>query len=135
MDEQENQEKTGRDKVAIYYQKTRHYRTIHADGAWAGITPQLEVQFTFFTDLQPMPEFTLHQVTDKGTLSDEVERVVKDGVVREAEINIVMNPSNTEQLINLLQRIVGQIKHHQAKAEKNMQPGEVSEKTETSEVS
>ena len=56
-----------------------------------------------------MPEFALNKVTPDGTLGEEIERVEKAGIIREAEINIVMNPDNGKALIDLLERMLVQL--------------------------
>jgi hypothetical protein len=110
MSEEEKKEVEKPKAVVIRYHRARHYRTIHADGAWAGITPQLEIQFALFTDLRPMPDYVMHNITEDSGLGEEIDRKVPQGLIREAEVNIVMNVLTVEQLIDLLQRMVDQVK-------------------------
>jgi hypothetical protein len=105
--------------IPVYYQRGRHYRTIEAEGAQAGITPRGKVQFTLFSELRPTPEFVLHRVSPTGNLGDVLEQVVKEGIVREVEVNVVMDLATTVQFIDLLQRTLQQIQalSEQRKAE------------------
>lgn len=97
-------------KLAFYYQKTRHHRTIRADGAWAGLTPQLEVQFALFMDLRPMPDYTLNEIVGDG-LGKELERVERSGVLREVQATVTMTVENAEEFIKLLAQMIAQAKH------------------------
>jgi hypothetical protein len=115
-------------KIAFFYQNSPLSRTVHADGAWAGLTPQLEIQFSFFNDLRPTPEYILHRLTDQG-LGEEVERIERQGVIREVEVNVVMNPANVEELIKLLSRMVAEVHAARRKIEQ-AEAGETGLETE-----
>lgn len=67
------------DEITVYYQKAKDHRTVRADGAWAGLTPALEIQFAVYNDLQPMPKSVRHKVTERG-LGPEVSREVDTGM-------------------------------------------------------
>lgn len=90
-------------QLGIHYQRSRHYRTVHVDGAQVGVTPRLQVQFTLFSDQKPMPEFVLHEIGQDGNLGKQIEEVVKEGFIREVEINVVMDVTTASSLVNVLQ--------------------------------
>lgn len=102
-------------QLGIHYIRSRHYRTIHADGAQFGLTPQAYVQFTLFSDQKPMPEFVMHKVTAEGKLGEPIEEVVKTGIVREVEINVVMNPTAAASFIEVMQNTLKQIQEFLAR--------------------
>jgi hypothetical protein len=104
-------------KIGIYYQRSRHYRTIHADGAQLGVTPRAAIQFTLFTDQRPMPEFVLHQINPDGNLGEVIEEAKKEGVIREVEANVVMDVATATSFVEKLQGVLEQIKSLQAKAQ------------------
>ena len=97
------------DRIRFAYQKGRHHRTFHADGAWASVTPHLEVQFSFFSDLRPMPEAVVHLVTTEGNLGEEIARQVGESVIRDTDVTVVMNKDGVRALIEVLERMVTQI--------------------------
>lgn len=105
-------------QLGIYYQRSRHYRTVHADGAQFGITPRGTVQFTLFSDQKPMPEYVLHRITPEGNLGTSIEEVVKDGAIREVEINVIMDIAVATNFANILQGVLNQVKSMQEQAEK-----------------
>jgi hypothetical protein len=110
MPEEKNPEPETLKQIGIHYQRSRHYRTIHADGAQIGMTPRGQVQFTLFSDQKPMPEFVLHQIT-QGTLGPPLEQVVKDGAIREVEVNVIMDVESATSFMSVLQTTLNQIEN------------------------
>lgn len=105
------------DQVRFIFEKARHHRTLHADGAWAGVTPQLEVQVVFFNDLKLMPESVTHLVTPEGLLGKEISREYdRDSVMREANITVVMNKEAIKRVVDLLNLMVKQIENAEPQA-------------------
>jgi hypothetical protein len=109
-------------QMQIYYQRARHYRTIHADGAQLGLTPRAAIQFTLYSDQKPMPEFVLHEITPEGNLGKVLEEVVKSGVIREVEVNVVMDVNVATSFVNVLQGLLAQVKSLQELASKKTEP-------------
>lgn len=97
------------DAINITFKEGPDYRLIRADGAWAGLTPQLEIQFALFNDLQPMPKTVRHHVAPDGSLGPEFEREADLGIRREVSAMVVMNPVTAMQFVRLLQAMLGQI--------------------------
>jgi hypothetical protein len=95
------------EKIRFVYEKARHHRTFHADGAWASTTPQGEIQFAFFNDLRPLPAFTVSAISKEGTVGAELERSVNpEDVLREANVTVVMSRDSLKGLIELLSNII-----------------------------
>ena len=101
--------------ITIYYPKGSHHVTVHADGAWAGLTGQLEVQLAFYTELQPMPSVVRHRIV-KGnlgpTLGPIIAQNIQAGLIRETEATIIINPMVAINLIRLLESMLAQLKPH-----------------------
>jgi hypothetical protein len=74
------------------YIKSNQFRVLHADGAFLSLNPT-GLTVTFFSERQPIPRRTVHKLNSDGTVGDEIpdQRVVRDAVVRDAEIAVVMN--------------------------------------------
>jgi hypothetical protein len=117
-------------EIDIFYKKSASHRVMKADGAWAGITPQLDIQFALYNDLQPMPSRIRHRITPEGQLSPvEVSRDVEIGIERQVIATVVMNPIVAMQFVNVLQQMIDQV-HKNINAITN--PSPQSEKIETS---
>ena len=96
-------------EIDLYYRKAPDHRNVHADGVWAGVTPQLDVQMAFFAELQPMPDRIRHKVVG-GTLGPEVAKDVELGVIRETQVTVRLNVITAVQMINLLKGIIDNLK-------------------------
>ena len=123
MADEKKSDSTAPTQLGIYYQRSRHYRTIHADGAQFGVTPRGQIQFTLFNDQKPMPEFVLHEITPEGNLGKAVDQSVKEGALREVEVNVIMDLEAATSFLDVLQNTLKQIKEIQAKQQANRDQG------------
>jgi hypothetical protein len=89
--------------VKFDYIKSNFFRVIHADGAWGGITPTGHIQVAFWNERPPIPKQLEFEVTPEGGIGDETKRVGRDAVVREVEVNVVMNLLTAKTFVNWLQ--------------------------------
>ena len=92
-------------KIGFHYIKSNSYRVIHADGAWGGLTPRLDIFMSFYSERPPIPQTMVHEVTEAGALGAEIpaERVSKNGIIREAEIGVSMDLDVAASLVTWLQ--------------------------------
>ena len=101
--------------IRFVYEKGRHHRSFHADGAWASSTPLGEVQVSFYNDLHPIPATVVHALSEGGKLGAELSRDVRDNdVVREVNVTVVMNPPTIKALMILLGSILAKIEKETA---------------------
>jgi len=111
-------------KVRYHFLKSNAYRAIHADGVFGGVTPRLTIAATFFNERHPLPDQTVHEIKEDGTIGEEIrsERISRDGLVRELEANIIMDAGFAKVLVNWLNEkiefIENAIKEAKAEAEK-----------------
>jgi hypothetical protein len=91
-------------KVKFHYSKSNLFRVIHADGAWGGLTPDLQVFFSLFNSRPPIPQILGFNLKDGvGPLEEVPDMTVsKDGIVREVEVGVVMSLENVQALIDFL---------------------------------
>jgi len=87
-------------RVRFNWQRSNHFRVVHADGAYGGLTPYGNVFFTLYSDHPVFPETTIHSLTEEGALGPELsgEKKLKDGVHRELEVGVVMNLQTAKAL-------------------------------------
>ena len=116
------------ENIGIHYLKSRHYRTINADGAQFGITPRGNVQFTLFTDQAPLPEYVLHEITSEGKLGKLVEEVKKEGMIREVAVNVIMDLNTAVSFLDVFQEILA--KAQELRKESSKTKGEKVTETE-----
>lgn len=86
-------------QITFHYIKSNSFRVIHADGMWGGISPSGHLQMAFYNERIPIPQMTVHAVDPvKRIIGEEEERLVRDGIVREVECNVVMSLEVSERL-------------------------------------
>ena len=97
--------KTLPDTIRFHYLKSNFFRVIHVDGAHGGITPRGQIQMALFSDRHPIPQQTVQRVTEEGTLGDEIrqERVEREGIVREVEVEAIMTLDTGRTLVKWLE--------------------------------
>jgi hypothetical protein len=98
--------------VVIEYLKSQHFRVVHADGAIGGPTPSGQVHLAVFSERPAIPRRVVAHVTEGGALGDPIaeETVVRDGMVREIDVDVMMSLSAAEEIGKLLARIVADTK-------------------------
>ncbi|RJY09941.1 hypothetical protein [Aurantiacibacter aquimixticola] len=97
-------------EVRFHYQKSPLYRTIHADGATASSTPKGYAALTFYNERGVIPKVTSRPILDSGdgpevTLGQEVVIESLDGVMRQLETTVMLDPEMIQELAGLLQRM------------------------------
>ena len=104
-------------KLDAHYVKSSHYRTIHADGVWGGITPQLNIQMAFYSEHHPIPEI-VHYEVKPGEPLKEVKRTASEGVVREVEAEMIVSLELAESVVRWLNGKIEEVKKFQKEAER-----------------
>lgn len=81
------------DKVRIEYVKSQSFRVVHADGAYGGTSPRLELFIAFYNERFPIPKVLTYTPTPTGAPGQEVisERESKEGIIREVEVGVVLD--------------------------------------------
>ncbi len=77
-------------ELKFHFIKSNFYRVVHGDGIFGGITPTGKIQMAVFSQRHPFPQVTVHRM-DGNLIGPEIERISKDGIVREIEVGIVMD--------------------------------------------
>jgi hypothetical protein len=78
-------------KIKFHFIKANYFRAVHADGAFGGITPQGHVQMAVYSERRPIP-LEITNTFDGNQVGPEIleERVSKEGIVRELEVDLIM---------------------------------------------
>jgi hypothetical protein len=88
------------DRIKFHYLKSPQFDTVHADGAIGGLTPRGGFHIAFFAERMPIPTMTEQFVLPDGKLGEETpdSRVVRDGVIRELVVDVMMDFGTAERL-------------------------------------
>lgn len=86
--------------IRFHYIKSPQFSTIHADGAIGGPTPRGGLHVAFYAERMPIPTQVEHDLGSDGKLGEEKEssRIVRDGVVRELEVDVIMDLDTAQSL-------------------------------------
>jgi hypothetical protein len=99
------------EKIAVRYRKATGHPAVHADGATAVITPQLELQIAFFQAMMPLPEGGYHPISPDGFMEEAVLLGQPQPIIeREVNATVIVNPVVAIQLIRSLQELISHIK-------------------------
>ena len=81
------------DKLRIEYKKSNSFRVIHADGAYGGTSPRLQLFIAFYSERFPIPQVLTYEISDTGAPVREIpsERESKEGVFREVEVGVMLD--------------------------------------------
>jgi hypothetical protein len=79
--------------IKFHYIKSAQFRVIHVDGMIGGLTPRAGIHIALYSERPAIPQQTVQALKEDGTLGDEVvdRRVGKEGVVREMEVDAIMD--------------------------------------------
>ncbi|MER9421448.1 hypothetical protein NKI88_03185 [Mesorhizobium sp. M0317] len=93
------------DEVVVFeYIKSAYFRVIHADGAIGAVTPEGNIHFSLFSNRPAIPRLEVYAKNADGTLGDLVPEhtVVRAGIIREMDVDVIINPATAQALVNWL---------------------------------
>ena len=112
-------------RFTFHFIKSNHFRVIHGDGAWGGITPGGNLAIVFYSERMPIPQSIEHEITQDGTLGQRTNLESKQGVVREMEVEVVVNLEAAKGILNWLRGQIDSLEQAQSDAEQEAsQPDE-----------
>lgn len=85
--------------VKVNYLKTSSYRTYYIDGIFGGLTPNGKIYMELFIQRLVTPQLIEYEVKEDG-LGKEIERIGKEGIIREIEAGLIMDIEAAKVLRN-----------------------------------
>ncbi len=89
----------------FHFLKSPQIRTIHVDGAFGGVTPKgNNICMTVYCERFPVPTQVSHALSNEGVVGEELRecRIVRNGLVRELEANLVFDIDTAKTLVSWL---------------------------------
>lgn len=79
--------------IKFDYIKGNYFRVVHVDGAFGGNSPRGDIRMSVWNERWPIPKQTTYKLQEGGKLGDEIreERITREAVVREVEVELVMD--------------------------------------------
>lgn len=93
--------KTDTATIEISYQKSGSFRTIHVDGIIGGLSPRGTINISAFSERTALPTASKLDVV-AGVPGAETITATRSGVVRELEVNMVMDVGAALSLLGWL---------------------------------
>jgi hypothetical protein len=103
-------------RVTFFYIKSNQFRVIRVDGAHGGVTPRLQIQMALYSERLPIPQQAIHELKDGKLVEPAVDQIGKEGIVREVEVEGLMDVDTAKSLVAWLTDCI-------ARAEKVMKEG------------
>ncbi len=90
--------------INFHYIKATDFRTVHVDGAIGGLTTKGFLHVSLFCERAAIPKKTTFNLLPDGHLGEEVveKRESKEGIVRQMEVDLIMNEETARDLRNWL---------------------------------
>ena len=90
--------------IKFHYLKAANFRTAHIDGAIGSITTKGFLHMALFSERPPIPQQTGFKLEENNILGEEIEkdRITKEGVIRQLEIDLIINEETAADLRNWL---------------------------------
>ena len=97
--------------IRFDYIKSNFFRVIYTDGIIGGLTPRGAIHIDVWSQRMPIPRGVVHEIGPDGTLGAEIvgERDVRNAIVREVEVGIVLDLEMAKSVIKWLQDQVKQL--------------------------
>ncbi len=96
------------ERVQFHYIKSRFFRVIHVDGAIGTVTPNGHIHCAIYSERPAIPQASEHDVSPEGGLSEGVP-TGKEGIVREMDVDLIMNRRSAINLRDWLSRQIEQL--------------------------
>lgn len=95
--------------VPVHFIKSNLFRVVHADGFWGGATPHGKIQLIPFNERNAIPQrLLLHDV--EGVARERPgSRVGRKGIVRELEVDVLMDLNTAISLRDFLDQQIKQL--------------------------
>jgi hypothetical protein len=103
------------EKISFDYLKSQFFRVIHADGAIGGLTPAGGIHVSIYSERPAIPQRQTFVLGKDGSLGQSAqETIVRPGIVRELDVDVVMSIDVARSLASWLDQ---QIKSYEEKVQ------------------
>lgn len=99
--------------VKFHFIKSPLFRVMHIDGAYGGIGPHGHIHMAVFNERVAIPQLVEHEISATGQLGKELDRVSRDGIIRELEGDLVFDLDTAKALVRWIQEKINTIEQAQ----------------------
>lgn len=84
--------------VTFHYIKANDFRVVHVDGAIGGITPRGLIHAAIYNERAAIPQTVVNSLNTDGLVGEVMEVNVKPGIVREMQVDLLLDRDAAESL-------------------------------------
>jgi len=101
-----------RPRIRFHYLKSTQYRVIHVDGAIGQTTPLGYIHMSLYSERPSIPREQVQQLKEDGSLGEAIpeETVSREGIVREMEVDAIMDINVAQSLKDWLDKQIKELK-------------------------
>lgn len=92
-------------EIKCQYVKANDFRVCYAVGAYGGVSGDGNIQFALYNERHSIPQESVLTFHEEDSVSEKVEKRF-DGIHREVEVNVIMNPVAAKALADWLMQKV-----------------------------
>ena len=102
------------EELELHYLKSNNFRVVHGDGVWGGATPRGYIAMSFYSERYPIPRKLVHELAPSGAVGQETSRDSRKGIIREVEVEVMVDLPMAKSLITWLQEHVDFLEQQQS---------------------
>jgi hypothetical protein len=97
--------------IKFDYIKGTHFRVVHVDGAFGGVSPRGDIGMSVFNERWPIPTQTTYNLEEGGKVGNEIteERISREAVIREVEVELLMDLDVAKTMHSWLGAKIGEL--------------------------
>ena len=108
-------------KLQISYKESPHYRVVHANGAYGGVSPLGELVMALYSERMQFPGRAVIRFDGNGVPSPE-EFQIDQGVVREIEVGVMLDLKSAKSLAEWLDQKIAVLERITKSSEESHEP-------------
>lgn len=89
-------------EITFHHIKSDNFRSVLATGIIGGVTVNSLVNMNFYTDRTVIPNELTFEIEESGKLGKEINRVSKQGVIRDIQFGVLMDVVVAKNLVKWL---------------------------------
>lgn len=98
------------ERVEVFHHKSNFFRVVHADGCFGGMTPRGGLHMGFYSERSAIPLRTAIPLSEGKPAGPETVLEVRPGLVREIEVDVVMDLSTATSFFTWLRSNLEQMR-------------------------
>jgi hypothetical protein len=91
MSDEKAKDAAEKETMEFRFLKGNSFHAVHVDGAWGGVTPRGDIHMVVYSERPAIPDKVIHEIIAGHFLGGQVGEEGAGGLVREAEVDLIMS--------------------------------------------